>query len=183
MTQAADPEYVWVTRHTWQSWRERYKKNANRLDNVIAAIVDRKKPAQGEKGQYGYVRKPEEKVKKSRKKRSRNVALSGTVPETVYDEDYIGGPIAAAVMEPIALPPPRGGTLIPFALQHMPTVGGGPLDLSVVRESPAEEEMDDTEESAEWQIRIGKDEPPAWAKRKATEEISDDGSNKKTKTR
>ncbi|EGO04512.1 hypothetical protein SERLA73DRAFT_173818 [Serpula lacrymans var. lacrymans S7.3] len=69
---AADPEYTWVTRHTWQSWRERYKKNAARLDALIAAIVDQRKPSQGEKGQYGYVRKTEDKPKRSRRKRSRN---------------------------------------------------------------------------------------------------------------
>ncbi|KAL5495489.1 DLD2 [Sanghuangporus weigelae] len=34
------PGYEWVKRHTWQSWRERYKKNAERLDRHIAAIVD-----------------------------------------------------------------------------------------------------------------------------------------------
>ncbi|KAI0361744.1 hypothetical protein OH77DRAFT_1585799 [Trametes cingulata] len=65
---AHDPEYAWVTRHTWQSWRERYKKNATRLDAKIAEIVEQKKPAHGEKGQYGYVRKPEEKPKRTRKK-------------------------------------------------------------------------------------------------------------------
>ncbi|KAJ7438499.1 hypothetical protein FB451DRAFT_160259 [Mycena latifolia] len=31
-----DPkEYGWVLRHTWQSWRERYKKNQERFDRVI----------------------------------------------------------------------------------------------------------------------------------------------------
>lgn len=66
---AGDSNYAWVTRHTWQSWRERYKKNASRLDARISAIVEQKRPAQGEKGQYGYVRQPEEKPKRTRKKR------------------------------------------------------------------------------------------------------------------
>ncbi|TFK57334.1 hypothetical protein OE88DRAFT_1730708 [Heliocybe sulcata] len=68
-----DPEYVWVQRHTWQSWRERYKKNSDRLDVMIAAIVAETKPALGEKGQYGYVRMAEEKPKRNRRK-TRNPA-------------------------------------------------------------------------------------------------------------
>ncbi|KDQ63777.1 hypothetical protein JAAARDRAFT_53966 [Jaapia argillacea MUCL 33604] len=65
---ANEPDYGWVTRHTWQSWRERYKKNSTRLDFRIAAIVAQKKPVIGEKGQYGYVRAPEGKPKRPRKK-------------------------------------------------------------------------------------------------------------------
>lgn len=34
------PELKWALRHTWQSWRERYKKNKDRLDQHIAAIVN-----------------------------------------------------------------------------------------------------------------------------------------------
>ncbi|KAJ7601379.1 hypothetical protein DFH06DRAFT_1026243, partial [Mycena polygramma] len=34
--------YEWVTRHTWQSWRERYKKNASRLDPLIDIAVKKK---------------------------------------------------------------------------------------------------------------------------------------------
>jgi hypothetical protein len=85
-------------------------------------------------------------------------------------------------MHPIALPPPRGGTIIPFPLQDMTSAGGGPLDLANIRKSPAEE-MDDAEESAEWQIRIGNDEPPAWAKRKATEMEEEEGSSKRSRNR
>ncbi|KAJ7630750.1 hypothetical protein FB45DRAFT_916476 [Roridomyces roridus] len=66
--QSGDPDYAWVTRHTWQSWRERYKKNAPRFDNIIAGIVEQTKPALGEKGQYHYVRQAEEKPKRTRKK-------------------------------------------------------------------------------------------------------------------
>ncbi|KAH9937581.1 uncharacterized protein B0H18DRAFT_971309 [Fomitopsis serialis] len=66
---ASDPEYAWVTRHTWQSWRERYKKNAARLDAKISEIVEQKKPAHGAKGQYGYVRAPEEKPRRIRIKK------------------------------------------------------------------------------------------------------------------
>ncbi|KZT30355.1 hypothetical protein NEOLEDRAFT_1173797 [Neolentinus lepideus HHB14362 ss-1] len=78
---ANDPEYAWVQRHTWQSWRERYKKNADRLDVMIAAIVAETKPALGEKGQYGYVRMPEEKPKRNRRKTRNPAELTRGVSE------------------------------------------------------------------------------------------------------
>lgn len=55
-----------MTRHTWQSWRERYKKNATRLDEHIAAIVGMNQPA---KGQHSYVKIHDPSVKAPRKKR------------------------------------------------------------------------------------------------------------------
>lgn len=39
-------EYNWTKRHTWQSWRERYKKNARRLDPMIVQFVKREKPTE-----------------------------------------------------------------------------------------------------------------------------------------
>ena len=56
-----------MSRHTWQSWRERYKKNSARLDVAIANIVSRRPVVPGEKGQYGYVRLVEERGKKPKK--------------------------------------------------------------------------------------------------------------------
>ena len=56
-----------MSRHTWQSWRERYKKNSARLDVVIANIVSQRPVVPGEKGQYGYVRLVEERGKKPKK--------------------------------------------------------------------------------------------------------------------
>ncbi|KAF7320262.1 Myb-DNA-bind-2 domain-containing protein [Mycena kentingensis (nom. inval.)] len=75
-----DPGYAWVTRHSWQSWRERYKKHAPRFDDRIAKIVAETKPLPGEKGQLGYVRKkePEEKPKRTRKKRTAAEAEAGS---------------------------------------------------------------------------------------------------------
>ena len=47
----ANPEvYAWTERHSWKSWRERYKKNASRLDILIKRYV-RKYPPQ-EQGLY-----------------------------------------------------------------------------------------------------------------------------------
>ncbi|KAH8102943.1 hypothetical protein BXZ70DRAFT_761682 [Cristinia sonorae] len=33
------PEYSWARQHTWQSWRERYKKNSLRFDKLIEAAL------------------------------------------------------------------------------------------------------------------------------------------------
>lgn len=52
----------------------------------------------------------------------------------------------------------------------LPTPSSVPLDRSTIRNSPAEEELDDTEEGTEWAIRIGDLSPPAWGKRKAVDE-------------
>jgi hypothetical protein len=150
---------------------------------MIAIIVEQNKSTQGEKGQYGYIRQPEERIKRNRKKRMRQ--LQKTL-ETDYDEAYIGngpgvGAEAAAVMQATItqpLPfPPRGGTLIPF--EH----DGGPLDSTNLRESPAEEEMDDTDDSAEWQVRIGDEPAPAWTKRKVDELASKENASKKLRAR
>ncbi|KAI0757111.1 hypothetical protein C8Q80DRAFT_78601 [Daedaleopsis nitida] len=182
---ANDPEYAWVTRHTWQSWRERYKKNATRLDTKIAQIVDQKKPAHGEKGQYGYVRKPEEKPKRVRRKRN---ATNGDV------DSPVAGPSSVHSMETYSVPMPAltgvigsvGGPNDAFSsvvysaaatpvFQQMsmsaPLPGQG--DVVAVHQNAQEEEMEDDEE---WQIREGNAPAPAWAKRKADD---DEGPNKR----
>ncbi|THH20002.1 hypothetical protein EW146_g1267 [Bondarzewia mesenterica] len=191
--QVNEPEFAWVSRHTWQSWRERYKKNAQRLDVMIQAIVEQKKPLLGEKGQYGYVRRPEEKQKRSRKRK--NVAGgSGVGP----DDDFMhAGPhmhlampmpvqnghhnegLAMITPMPVGMyphPPPHDHTRTPLPhMNHLPAPGGGPMDANVpapglmlIRKSPAEEEMEDDE--TEWAVRVGNDPPPAWGKRKSSEE-------------
>ncbi|KAI0374278.1 hypothetical protein BV20DRAFT_1033136 [Pilatotrama ljubarskyi] len=103
---AHDPEYAWVTRHTWQSWRERYKKNATRLDAKIAEIVEQKKPAHGEKGQYGYVRKPEEKPKRSRKKARQSSATNADSAAAVDGPVLTNGNGTAELSTPV--PGPSG---------------------------------------------------------------------------
>ncbi|KIY45442.1 hypothetical protein FISHEDRAFT_49411, partial [Fistulina hepatica ATCC 64428] len=67
---AGDPDYTWVTRHTWQSWRERYKKNFARLDPIIADIVSHLNLPMGGQGQYGYVRQKARGGKKPAKRRT-----------------------------------------------------------------------------------------------------------------
>lgn len=88
--QVHHPDYAWVVRHTWQSWRERYKKNSARLDNRIAVLVELKKPLIGEQGQYGYVRAPEEKPKGGKRKRTLSISDDESVDEpsqTLAGED------------------------------------------------------------------------------------------------
>ncbi|KAI9062966.1 hypothetical protein FKP32DRAFT_1592926 [Trametes sanguinea] len=194
---AHDPEYAWVTRHTWQSWRERYKKNATRLDAKIAEIVEQKKPALGEKGQYGYVRKPEEKPKRTRKKASRNntaananangdAGSSGQPPQGIHTMETYSVPMPVPM--PGVMAPPVGGPTDGFApimyeppapvFQHMPMPQPPPatIDPETARQQHArEEEMEDDE--AEWQIREGTGPTPAWAKRKA--DVEEEEANKR----
>ncbi|KAF8506938.1 hypothetical protein F5888DRAFT_1646551 [Russula emetica] len=197
---ASDPEFAWVTRHTWQSWRERYKKNSQRLDTMIQAIVEQKKPTLGEKGQYGYVRKPEEKPKRSRKRKE-----DGSSAGPTNDDDFLqAGPshqLAMAMHMSLAtqdghphsgmpVPPPvpvdlyhQGHphlhNLPPHVNQIQATADGsvalrvGQDNIVAVRKSPAEEEMED--EEAEWEVKVGNEPPPAWGKRKAGEDPIENG--------
>ncbi|KAI0348637.1 hypothetical protein BDW22DRAFT_1350886 [Trametopsis cervina] len=181
---AGNPDYPWVTRHTWQSWRERYKKNAARLDPKIAEIVERNKPAVGEKGQYGYVRKPDFKPKKSKKKSAdgeENAAAGPPKEELEFMSQTLsfpplGVPMAGVVESdpsaplsfPLstATPPPLTSNVVP---QPVPSV---PISAEVLaaRQNASEEEDDE-----EWQIREGNGPPPAWAKRKASAEEEEEG--------
>jgi hypothetical protein len=198
---ATDPEYAWVTRHTWQSWRERYKKNSQRLDTLIQAIVEQKKPTLGEKGQYGYVRKPEEKPKRSRRRKD-----DGSNAGPTNDDDFLqAGPshqlamamhISLATQDghphagmPVSPPVPvelyqQGHPHLhnlPPHVNPIQATADGPVGLRVgqdnvvvVRKSPAEEEMED--EEPEWEVKVGHEPPPAWAaKRKAGEDPIENG--------
>lgn len=194
--QAGDPEYAWVNRHTWQSWRERYKKNSTRLDTLVAAIVEEKKPAHGEKGQYGYVRQAEEKPKRprGRKRTGRNEPNDEYVEHEmvpmpiVYaipmDSHYGSGPqhpqhqfIHESV--PPGMPLQMPASPQPGTQMHAP--GGGPLD-NVVRNSPAEEEMDDADEDPDFAVRVGNAPPPIWGKRKASDELKVEGATKRLRS-
>ncbi|KAF7339810.1 FAD-binding protein [Mycena venus] len=141
-----DPEFAWVARHTWQSWRERYKKNAVRLDALIQVIVDQKKPVQGEKGQYGYVRQPEEKQKKQRKKKSKNQEAS------YLDDEFLVG---SSKMEGMGMEVPQNEMhQLPGMMYEGPPAG--PSNMPDPR--PAEED----EEGSEWAVRVGTSPPPVW---------------------
>lgn len=171
--QAGDPDYAWVTRHTWQSWRERYKKNAARLDVKISEIVERNKPSLGEKGQYGYVRKPEEKAKRVKRK-----GREGEAGPSSEELDFISQPIVAplpgAQTVPPPMPPPgafpqvlydpRLGPPPPYPPpppSHIP-----PPEVVAARQHAVEEEDDESE----WRIREGQGSQPHWARRAEEEE-------------
>ncbi|KAF8973716.1 hypothetical protein BDZ97DRAFT_388268 [Flammula alnicola] len=186
---SGDPEYAWVTRHTWQSWRERYKKNSARLDVIIAGVVDQKKPSPGEKGQYGYVRQAEEKPKRTRKKKVKAIDQPPQPEEFANDVNGIvalpAGPNHIPPMDPSGMDAPHHFQHAMASLHGLADVGNAysailpapssvPLDRSTIRKSPAEEEMDDTEEGTEWAVRVGNASPPAWGKRKATDEGNPD---------
>ncbi|PFH54620.1 hypothetical protein AMATHDRAFT_134906, partial [Amanita thiersii Skay4041] len=207
---SGDSEYAWVTRHTWQSWRERYKKNASRLDAIISQIVDQKKPAQGEKGQYGYVRMAEEKPKRQRKKRSSKDS------ENLADEEFTTSVPAEGLVHNSTMPPMPPGHVIPLhgtmsihEHEHLQVVQGlhhehnglyaasilpGPSDappppppLTSQSRTPlilerTEEELDDGEEESEWAVRVGNAPPPAWGKRKAVEQPEEQPESKKSHT-
>ncbi|KAF9480076.1 hypothetical protein BDN70DRAFT_878123 [Pholiota conissans] len=184
---SGEPEFAWVSRHTWQSWRERYKKNAPRLDNIIARIVEEKKPTPGEKGQYGYVRQAEEKPKRPRKRKGKPAEEASPVGEFPDDMPSatlppLHPPQEALPPMPPAIEPPHSIHHAMSALQELADVGSAysatlparstvSIDRSSARKSPAEEEMEDNEDP-EWAIRIGNAPPPSWAKpkRKATDD-------------
>jgi hypothetical protein len=164
--QIADPEYAWVSRHTWQSWRERYKKNAVRLDTMIAQIVEQKKPIPGEQGQYGYVRQDEEKNKRPRRKRAK------PAEQHLHKQEMIIGGING------------NGAEVPVIVFDVSPVDSGPsTSRALVRRSPAEEELEDGEDSEEWAVRIGNEPPPNWGKRPASEESEAQNSRKRMKSK
>jgi hypothetical protein len=183
---SSDPEYAWVTRHTWQSWRERYKKNSARLDVLIAQIVEQKKPLHGEKGQYGYVRMAEEKPKRQRKKRSSRDVEAGMEDDYSMVDGLIDNSLAPMQPLPgqVAMHPHEHLQMVPGPHQvpngfYQRALIPGP---SVENRPPmilerTEEELDDGEE--EWAVKIGDDPPPLWGKRKASEEPDEQKLNKK----
>ncbi|KAK7064384.1 hypothetical protein R3P38DRAFT_3383000 [Favolaschia claudopus] len=166
-----DPQFAWVSRHTWQSWRERYKKNATRLDGLIALIVDQKKPAQGEKGQYGYVRQPEEKPKK-RKRKSKNKEVSYLDDEFIVGSSKMEGMGMGMFQGTAPLPLQALGEMevqLPGAIPQLPGIvfegtPAGPSMTTIPDARPAEEEDD----GSEWAVRVGNSPPPAWGKRRAS---------------
>ncbi|KAI4294478.1 hypothetical protein K525DRAFT_290767 [Schizophyllum commune Loenen D] len=189
-----DPQYAWVTRHTWQSWRERYKKHAHRLDRVIESIVEHKKPMLGEKGQYGYVRvdepkepKPTPKLKSKRKR-----ARKDSTPEPSQNESAYGGPVmlsppnarmpsrppsgpprapsgpprSQAAPAPPPPPPSQPEPARPEATQPAPRAATQPAPRAATQapKRKATNIVDELDSESQWQIRIGDEPPPTWAR-------------------
>lgn len=139
---------------------------------MIATIVDQKKPAHGEKGQYGYVRQAEEKTRRTRKKRTKPVDES---LHADHAERQITGCIDG-----------NTNTSVPIILFTPDQISSEPqASMSEIhaRQSPGEEEMADGEESEEWRVRVGNQSPPPWGKRKTDDEGNEEPhATKKTKT-
>lgn len=194
-----------MRRHTWQSWRERYKKNATRLDALIASIVEQKKPIPGEKGQYGYVRQAEERPKRPRKKRTKDqnqkdedefnsdtnnynldtelssMPLPSTIPPMLSMS--MGPPLSSQDGLPLTAPPNSDPAAAAFQ-RLIPTSINGSMRTPIyagpsTRLQPAEEEM---EEGDEWAVRVGNDPPPLWGKRKAGENHLEGPSDKRLRS-
>jgi hypothetical protein len=162
---------------------------------MIATIVEQKKPAQGEKGQYGYVRRAEEKPKRTRKKRGRHIEPGPSDEDLIGALDERGEVIPGMVgapglsgMHPVHMIPGmegmQGMPMQPLygSMDHMSAPCAGPLDRSAARKSATEEEMDDVEDGSEWAVKVGNDAPPEWAKRKAAEEVDGENLIKRQKT-
>jgi hypothetical protein len=49
-------QYIWAYRHPKDGWRERYRKNRDRMDERIAQIVEKNPPPPDGKGRYMYRR-------------------------------------------------------------------------------------------------------------------------------
>ena len=141
------------------------------MDNMITAIVDQKKPAHGEKGQYGYVRQAEEKTKRTRKKRTKPV-------DEPLHPNHADGQMTGYIDEKV-------NATVPIILFTPDQISSEPQTSSSgvhARRSPDEEEMADGEESEEWRIRVGNQSPPSWGKRKADDEgINEPRATKRTK--
>ncbi|KAJ3750197.1 hypothetical protein DFH05DRAFT_1385556, partial [Lentinula detonsa] len=150
------PEYAWVTRHTWQSWRERYKKNAVRLDKIVDNIVSTTKPNQGEKWQYGYVRQDDDKPRKKRKLSSKH-------------EEFVVGSSGAGKK------PAHPG---PTEQLSQAISANSPLGqlAGILRLAPPENGED------EWKIKIGNNLSPSWTKSKGSSEPEEDSDTKRAKS-
>lgn len=155
--QVNEPGYGWVNRHTWQSWRERYKKNSARLDVAIANIVSRRPVLPGEKGQYGYVRFIEEKGKKTK----RSPKQEGPVPLVLHSASSS----APSARNPA---PPSSNSIHP-----VPAAKGSAQPQSAL--------LEESQEGSEWAIRIGDASPPAWGKKRSLTQEDTLGDNLKRK--
>ena len=141
--QVNEPGYSWVSRHTWQSWRERYKKNSARLDVAVANIVTRRPVLPGEKGQYGYVRFTEEKGKRIK----RSPKQEGPVP---LDLHSVSGSTSAMRN---SAPAPNNATY--------------PVPAAKNSAQPHSALLEESQEGSEWAIKIGDASPPAWGKKRS----------------
>jgi hypothetical protein len=162
--------YEWVTRHTWQSWRERYKNNAERLDRRIAEHVaesqltlDRPATRRTHDRDDSSFLPPRKKAKTVHKRDvSENFDsdlfdISGTTLSPTPEVSMRALTGASPPSTPLAKPIVHSIASAQACL-HSPTLSTPLRDLSL----PADE-------TQTWPIRVGNDPPPRWGKRKASE--------------
>jgi hypothetical protein len=150
--------------------------------------VEQKMPQRGEKGQYGYVRQPEEKAKKGRKKKAKAIDQHATSEECSKEFVNMLGISAAGpshlqpAMDPsgMGVPPvhpPITSLHQLVAMDNPCTVPPPPVPVGNpnVRATSTEEELED--DGSEWAVRIGDAPPPMWAKRSAPDERDEDEDN------
>lgn len=128
---------------------------------MIAQIVGQKKPIHGEQGQYGYVRKDEEKPK-------RRKGIRKPAEQNLHQQEMIIGGIS-------------GNTPGVPVIYDVPGDGVEPSN-PFPRSSPTGGKLGDDEDSEEWAIRIGNESPPIWMKRKASEECDTQNGLKRLKS-
>ena len=75
--------YEWAKRHTWQSWRNRYKKNQTEFDERINDHLRIYPPHPDGKGEYVYRRIPN--ASQTRGERSRRVQEDDVDEEEIVD--------------------------------------------------------------------------------------------------
>lgn len=148
--------------------------------------MERNKPTPGEKGQYGYVRKPEEKARRAKRK-----VRDGEPGASTDELDFIAPPVLApasaagtasasgsvSVSAPpsahAGMPPPVFSTVLydprlgpPPPFPPPPPAHIPPPEVVAARQHAMEEEDDETE----WRIREGQGTQPQWARRAEEEE-------------
>jgi hypothetical protein len=62
-----NPDMAWVKRHSWQSWRERYRKRQDIFDPRIERYVELDPPRDDGKGRFQYKRGAVSQAKQKRK--------------------------------------------------------------------------------------------------------------------
>ncbi|KAK1223818.1 hypothetical protein PQX77_013342 [Marasmius sp. AFHP31] len=146
------PGYTWVQRHTWQSWRERYKKHAEKLDKIIDEIVHETKPNPGDKVQYGYVRQEED--DKPRKKRKRAAPKNGIETLQQPPPEFVVGASTDSQVLPGAVYQPEN---VPVSF------------LPVLAQKPGSSTTNE-DENTNWAVRLPDGVLPPWAKRSTQDE-------------
>ncbi|KAH8835209.1 hypothetical protein DL96DRAFT_1666083 [Flagelloscypha sp. PMI_526] len=176
-------EYSWAKSHSWQSWRERYKKNADRLDLTISKIVQQKDIKRGEPGQLGYRRDPTFKDMMTVWKPTGDTTLPQLAPIEEHGQVGMRQTLKKRPRRPTSpLPSPPTSPAVstaasePQAVVHLKATSE---KRSPRGENPSQPSTDaptqyDDDESG-WRVRIGKDPPPLWAQRPPDKQIDAQG--------